>query len=33
VSGHSDVFRLAVVPLPLRPVVQVGLRVLALADR
>jgi hypothetical protein len=33
VTRHSDVFRLAVVPLALRPVVQIGLRVLALADR
>jgi mannose-6-phosphate isomerase-like protein (cupin superfamily) len=33
VISYGDVFRLAVVPLPLRPLVQVGLRVLALADR
>ena len=33
VTSYGDVFRLAVVPVPLRPLVQLGLRVMALADR
>lgn len=33
VTRNSDVFRLAVMPIPLRPVAQAALRVVALADR
>ena len=32
-TSYGDVFRLAVVPVPLRPLVQLGLRVMALAAR
>jgi hypothetical protein len=33
VTSYGDVFRLAVVPVPLRPLVALGLRAMALAAR